>query len=49
MDLGGQFRGPSDTILEEVPEAVLYENPAEHESEEVKLDWVDEAFGEYIF
>ena len=49
LDLGGQFRGPSDTILEEVPEAVLYKHPTENESiQEVNLTWVDENFGDIL-
>ena len=44
LDLKDHFRGPADTTLENIPEAVLYESDPE---ERIDLTWVDEAFGEY--
>ena len=44
LDLRDHFRGPADTTLENLPEAVLYESDPK---ERIDLTWVDEAFGEY--
>ena len=52
LDMRDRYRGPMDTVLEEIPEAVLYETyPEEREDEarrqEIDLAWADEAFGKH--
>ena len=52
LDLKDQYRGPMDTVIEEIPEAVMYEfYPEEKEDEarrqEFELTWADDAFCEH--
>ena len=36
LDMGDRFRGPADTVLEEIPEAVLYEYYPEADKDEAR-------------
>ena len=36
LEMGDQFRGPADTVLEEIPEAVLYEYYPEADKDEAR-------------
>ena len=52
LDMRDRYRGPMDTVLEEIPESVSYEYYPEEKEDEARrsdfeLTWADEAFGEH--